>query len=131
MTQDTIRDWSWSRNDDRGCVVGESGFAQEPAGRRCRSPEASEGQNRLCDARSQWTTLCAARRAWAGRVPHVSVPISALLSNSYLSVIIFSIIAAHRAMCVADLEGSLEDNYQAIAGQTSGPAAKRRIACIT
>jgi hypothetical protein len=53
------------------------------------------------------------------------------LSNFYLSVIIFLIIAAHQAMCVADLEGSLEDNYHAIAGQTAGPAAKRRIACIT
>jgi hypothetical protein len=49
------------------------------------------------------------------------------VSNIYLSAIIFLIIAAQ---CVADLEGSLEDTYHAIAAQTQGPTAKRRIACI-
>jgi hypothetical protein len=42
----------------------------------------------------------------------------------------FLMIAAHRATCVADLEGSLEDINHAIAAQTTGPAAKRRIARI-
>jgi hypothetical protein len=32
--------------------------------------------------------------------------------------------------CVADLEDSLEDTYHAVAAQTQGPTAKRRIACI-
>jgi hypothetical protein len=42
----------------------------------------------------------------------------------------FLVIPAHRSIGLADLEGSLEDNDDAIAAQAPGPTAQRRIAGI-